>query len=91
MGGGVGGEVAGAVQGTATCGGKRGILRLGVGDNPTRPSNPQRGLPTIAPPLFSLVTPYMSGSRPLSCGPASLSCFGYQVSPNPLQSGSVFI
>lgn len=30
VGGGVGGEVAGAVQGTATCGRKRGILRLGV-------------------------------------------------------------
>lgn len=64
MGGGVGGEVAGAVQGTATCGGKRGILRLGVGGNPTRPSNPQSGLQTAAPPLFSLVTPTYQWTTP---------------------------
>lgn len=71
MGGGVGGEVTGTVQGTATCGGKRGIFRLGIEGNPIKPPDPQSGFQTAACPLFSLIPPTYGRTAPLSCGPAS--------------------
>lgn len=71
MGGGVGGEVTGTVQGTATCGGKRGIFRLGIEGNPIKPPDPQSGFQTAVCPLFSLIPPTYGWTAPLSCGPAS--------------------
>jgi hypothetical protein len=51
VGGGVGGEVAGAVQGTATCGGKRGCFKPAVEGNPIRLPDLQSGLQTASRPL----------------------------------------
>lgn len=69
MGWGVGGEVAGAVQGAATCGRKRGIFRPGVGGNPIRPPDPQSGFQTAAC-LLSLISPVYEWAIYLSCGPS---------------------
>ena len=78
MGGGGGGEVAGAVQWAATCGRKRGNLQAWGG--PIRPPDP-RAFQTAACLLLSLISPVCEWATSLSCGPSPQNVLATRSAP----------